>query len=119
MSSTQLEPVREAPAPPPPPSVEHTVDWRRLRGPVSTWALVACAVAAVGTSLGSLVAGRLAEHATWALVELLALCVVGAAVLDTAGRTMWAGAVDRAEGRLRADLLDAAMHQPLSALNDQ
>ncbi len=86
---------------------------------MSLWALIACAVAAVGTSLGTVVAGRLAEHATSTLVELLALCVVGAAVLDTAGRTMWAGSVDRAEGRLRADLLDAAMHQPLSALNDQ
>ena len=31
-------------------------------------------------------------------------------------RTLWAGVVDRAEGRLRADLLDAAMHQPLPAL---
>ena len=69
--------------------------------------------------MGSLVAGRLAENATWTLVGLLALCVVGAALLDTAGRTLWAGAVDRAEGQLRADLLDAAMHQPLTALNDQ
>ena len=53
------------------------------------------------------------------LVGLLALCVVGAAVLDTAGRTVWAAVVDRAEGRLREDLVDAALHQPLSALSDQ
>ena len=32
---------------------------------------------------------------------------------------MWAGVVDRAEGRLRADLLDAALHQPLPALTEQ
>jgi ATP-binding cassette subfamily B protein len=86
---------------------------------VAAWALLACAIAAVGTSLGSLVAGRLAEHATATLVGLLATCVVGAAVLDTAARTLWAGVVDRAEGRLRADLLDAALHQPLPTLTEQ
>ncbi|WP_193612231.1 ATP-binding cassette domain-containing protein [Nocardioides lijunqiniae] len=95
------------------------VDWRRLRGPVAVVALVACGVAAVGTSLGSLVAGMLAEEASSRLIGVLALCVVGAAVLDTAARTLWAGVIDRAEGRLRADLLDAAMHQPLSALTEQ
>jgi ABC-type multidrug transport system fused ATPase/permease subunit len=52
-------------------------------------------------------------------VRLLALCVVGAATLDTVGRTLWAGLVDRAEGRLRADLLDAAMAQPLAELSEQ
>ena len=96
-----------------------TVDWRRLKTPVAAWALTACAVAAVGTSLGSLVAGRLAEHATATLVQVLALCVLGAAVLDTLARTLWAGVVDRAEGQLRADLLDAALHQPLAALTEQ
>ncbi|GCD88669.1 ABC transporter ATP-binding protein [Nocardioides sp. LS1] len=103
----------------PPPGPERTVDWRRLRSPIAAWALAACALAAVGTSLGSLVAGRLAEHATTDLLWALAGCVVGAAVLDTAARTLWAGVVDRAEGRLRADLLDAALHQPLAALTEQ
>ena len=110
-------PVRTTPPAPPPP--ERTVDWRRLRSRVAAVALVACAVAAVGTSLGSLVAGHLAENATGELVGLLALCVVGAALLDTGARTLWAGVVDRAEGRLRADLLDAAMHQPLATLTEQ
>jgi len=119
VSSTQLESVRTAPAGQPPSGPRGNVDWRRLRGPVATWALLACAVAAVGTSLGSVVAGRLAEHSTGTLVGWLAACVVGAAVLDTAARTLWAGVVDRAEGRLRADLLDAALHQPLPALTEQ
>ncbi|WP_134738644.1 ABC transporter ATP-binding protein [Nocardioides sp. 503] len=101
------------------PTSGAAIDWRRLRGPVAVTALVACGVAAVGTSLGSLVAGMLAEEASSRLVGILALCVVGAAVLDTAARTLWAGVIDRAEGRLRADLLDAAMHQPLSALTEQ
>ena len=119
MSSTQLETRRATPSAVPRPGPERGVDLRRLRSPVAGLALLASAVAAVGISLGSLVAGRLAEQASATLVQLLALCVVGGAVLDTLGRTLWAGAVDRAEGRLRADLLDAAMHQPLSALNDQ
>ncbi|MCB8956259.1 MAG: ABC transporter ATP-binding protein [Nocardioides sp.] len=102
-----------------PPEPARTVDWRRLRTPVAMWSLGACAVAAVGTSLGTLVAGRLAEDATTRLVLVLAVCVVGAALLDSAARTLWAGVVDRAEGRLRADLLDAAMHQPLDALTEQ
>src|SRR5690348_4882039 len=120
MSSTsQLTRTRAVPSPAPPPGPDSTVDWRRLRGPVATWALLACAVAAVGTSLGSLVAGHLAEHATGTLVGLLAACVVGAAALDTVARTLWAGVVDRAEGRLRADLLDASLHQPLPTLTEQ
>lgn len=120
MTATQLDadrPLRPAPSRPPEPA--RTVDWRRLRSPLAVTALVACAVAAVGTSLGSLVAGHLAEDGTARLVGLLALCVVGAAVLDTAARTLWAGIVDRAEGTLRADLLDAALHQPLGALTEQ
>ena len=118
MSLTEIDATRTAPAAPPAPA-HSTVDWRRLRGPVAAWALGACAVAAVGTSLGSLFAGRLAEHPTATLLWLLAACVVGAAFLDTAARTLWAGVVDRAEGRLRADLLDAALHQPLEALTEQ
>jgi ABC-type multidrug transport system fused ATPase/permease subunit len=66
-----------------------------------------------------MVAGRLAEDPTSALVTLLALCVVGGAVIDTVAKTIWATIVDRAEGRLRSDLLDAAMAQPLSELSEQ
>jgi ABC-type multidrug transport system fused ATPase/permease subunit len=119
MSLTRLESGRTVPTQVPAPDRGRTVDWRRLRSPVAAWALLACAVAAVGTSLGSLFAGRLAEQATAQLVGWLAACVVGAALLDTVARTLWAGVVDRAEGRLRADLLDAALHQPLPALTEQ
>jgi ABC-type multidrug transport system fused ATPase/permease subunit len=74
---------------------------------------------AVAASLGSMVAGRLAEHATSTLVVLLALCVIGGALIDTDAKVIWATVSDRAEGRLRADLLDAAMAQPLSELSEQ
>ncbi len=96
-----------------------TVDWRRLRQAAVGWAMAASFLGALGKTLGTVVAGSLAEGPTRALVWLLALCVVGAAVLDTVGRTVWAAVVDRAEGRLREDLLDAALRQPLSALNEQ
>jgi len=119
MTLTRIEAVRPTAPPASPSSLDRTVDWRRLRSPVAVAALVACAVAAVGTSLGSLVAGRLAEHATTRGVLVLAACVVGAALLDSVARTTWAGVVDRAEGRLRADLLDAALRQPLAALTEQ
>jgi ATP-binding cassette subfamily B protein len=92
--------------------------WTRVRGRVAWWALAAAAAAAVGETGGTVVAGRLAERPTTALVELLALCLVGGAVLDTAGRTAWSGVVDRAEGRLRADLLAAALAQPLAVLSE-
>ncbi len=95
------------------------VTWRRLRGPSSTAALTALVLGSIGTSVGAVVAGRLAEGVTPAPLALLALCLLGGAVLDTCGRFLWAGVVDRAEGRLRHDLLDAALAQPLAALSEQ
>ena len=95
------------------------LDWRRLRGPGTAVALGASGVAGLGQALGTVVAGRLAEGPSARLVWLLAFCVVGAALLDTAGRTLWSVAVDRAEGRLRSDLLDSVMHQPVAALSEQ
>ncbi|GAB3582385.1 ATP-binding cassette domain-containing protein [Calidifontibacter terrae] len=106
----------------PSPSVgspERQVNWRRVRTPVAAVALVALCIAALGQSLGTVVAGRLAENTTAALIWLLLACVVGGALLDTIGRFLWAGVIDRAEGKLREDLLDAALHQPLTALSEQ
>src|SRR5262245_6614123 len=90
-----------------------------MRTPFAGVALTCSLLGAVGTSSGTVVAGHLATNPTTGLVRLLALCVVGAATLDTCGRTLWAGLVDRAEGRLRSDLLDAAMAQPLAELSEQ
>ncbi len=100
-----------------PPS--RRLSWRRLRGPRAGWALGFSTLAAIGQSAGTVVAGRIADTPTAALVGALALCVVGAALLDTMGRTIWSVTVDRAEGVLRSDLLDAVMHQPLSELSEQ
>lgn len=104
---------------PPAPTGRRRIGLDRLRGRVAAWSLAAAGVAALAQTVGTVVAGHLAEDATGARVALLALCVVGAALLDTAGRAAWAGVVDRAEGRLRADLLDAALHQPLNVLAEQ
>ncbi|MBK5305636.1 MAG: ABC transporter ATP-binding protein [Frankiaceae bacterium] len=111
--------VPAAPAAQSAPDRSRTVGLDRLRGTVTRWALAAAAVAALGQTIGTVVAGRLAENPTGVLVTALALCFVGAAVLDTAGRAAWAGIIDRAEGQLRADLLDAALHQPLAVLSEQ
>ncbi|MCW2776882.1 MAG: msbA 1, partial [Frankiales bacterium] len=118
---TLLDLVRADPvaAPGVPVDPARRVGPERLRSPIAWWSLALAAVAAVGQTLGTVVAGRLAEHATGRLLGLLALCVVGAATLDTAARAVWSGLVDRAEGRLRADLLEAALHQPLSVLSEQ
>ena len=95
------------------------IDGRRLRSRVALVALAASAVGAVGMTFGTVVTGRLAENPTRGLVWLLAVCLVGAAVVDTAGKIAWVGCSDRAEGRLREDLLRAALRQPLSALSEQ
>src|SRR5690242_13298399 len=88
------------------------VDWRRVRRPLTYLCFSMSLLGAIAASLGSMVAGRLAEDPTSTLVSLLALCVVGGAVIDTVAKTIWATVVDRAEGQLRSDLLDAAMAQP-------
>ncbi len=90
----------------------------RLRGTLTWWCVAAAAIAAIGYAIGTVVAGRLAVRPTGSLLQVLALCVVGGAALDTAARAAWAGVVDRAEGRLRGDLLSAALSQPLSALSE-
>ena len=95
------------------------IDASRMRSRAAVAALAASAAGAVGTTLGTVVAGRLAEDPTQRLVWLLAICVIGAAVIDTVGKVVWVGCSDRAEGQLRKDLLAAALSQPLSALNEQ
>src|SRR3954471_3913564 len=106
---------------PGPPAVDPSrrIDGRRLKSPVAMAALSPSAVGAVGMTLGTVVAGQLAENPTRGLVWLLAICLVGAAVVDTAGKIAWVGCSDRAEARLREDLLRAALRQPLSALSEQ
>lgn len=104
---------------PGPESPIEPVSLRRLRGPMTLAALAVLVVAAVITSFGALIAGRLAEQVSAAAVWGLAACLVGGAVLDTLGRYVWVTVVDRAAGRLRHDLVDAAFAQPLPVLSEQ
>ncbi|MGO4242415.1 ATP-binding cassette domain-containing protein [Janibacter sp. RAF20_2_2] len=109
-------------APPPPTEPmppERTVDWRRMRSPAAAAALVCSATAAVLLTTGTVVIGRLAEGPSTGLVQLLALLVVGGAVIDNLGKVVWVGLSDRAEGVLRDDLLDAALAQPVATLSEQ
>lgn len=118
MTTTLDRPVRPD-QPPLPDDPARRVDWRRLKSPVAAVAIAAVALAALGTALSTVVAGRLADGPTAALVGWLAFFVVGGAAVDTLGRVVWAGVVDRAEGRLRSDLVTAALHQPLAHLTEQ
>ncbi|CAM3389657.1 Large ribosomal subunit protein bL12 [Nocardioides dubius] len=117
--TTDDAPPAPAPKAAGPVDPRRRVDWRRLRSPLSIGALICTAIAAIGTTAGTVFAGRLAESPSAGLVWALALCVLGAAVIDTAGKVVWVGVSDRAEGLLREDLLDAAMNQPLAALGEQ
>ncbi|MFI2362341.1 ATP-binding cassette domain-containing protein [Promicromonospora sp. NPDC019610] len=118
----ETTPVPEAsprPAPTTPTDPARRLDWRRLRGPAAVVALLALTAGAVGLALGTVAAGRLAADATVLGLVLLAVCVVGGAVFDGVGQVTWASVVDRAEGKLRSDLLSAALRQPLATLSEQ
>ncbi|MET0698838.1 MAG: ABC transporter ATP-binding protein, partial [Mycobacterium sp.] len=99
--------------------LSRTVDWRRLWRPGTSLALGAMVIAATLQSLGTVVIGRVAANPVWGTVALLAGCLLGYALLDTLGRTIWAAISDRAEGALRRDLLAAALNQPLEQLSEQ
>lgn len=99
--------------------LDRTVDWRRLRRRGTRTALTAVALGAILQALGTVAVGRMAANPQWVTVGVLAACLLGYAVLDTVGRTLWAAVVDRAEGSLRADLLTAALDQPLDELSEQ
>lgn len=90
--------------------------WRRLRSPSAAVALACLLIAATGAALGTVVAGALAESPSSGLVWLLALCLVGSALLIASAQVLWTANSDRAEGVLREDLLDAALGQPLNVL---
>src|SRR5699024_8408498 len=47
------------------------------------------------------------------------LCVVGGSLVETIGKFGWVTLSDRAEGRLREDLLDAVLRQPVPVLSEQ
>ena len=98
---------------------DRSVDWHRLRRRGAGTAMIAMAIAATLQALGTVIIGRVAATPVWSTVGLLAGCLLGYAVLDTVGRTLWARVIDRAEGVLRADLLTAALNQPLDRLSEQ
>lgn len=115
-----LEPTATQPATtsdPTPP--ERTVSWRRMRSRAAGAALACSALAAISLTLGTVVIGRLAEAPTMGLIQLLAALVIGGALIDNAGKVVWVGLSDRAEGVLRDDLLDAALAQPVATLSEQ
>lgn len=118
----ETTPFPEAPPRPAPvltDDPDRRLDWRRLRGAAAVIALLALTAGAMGQALGTVAAGQLAADATVVGLVLLAVCVVGGALFDGVGQVVWAGVVDRAEGKLRSDLLSAALRQPLATLSEQ
>ena len=102
--------------------LDRTVDWRRLIWTGHGVALLALCAMVFGATLqavSTVVSGRLAASPSWSAVSILAGCLIGSAIIDTVGRTVWGAMVDRAEGRLRGDLLTAALAQPLARLSEQ
>ncbi len=119
MSSSTLSDAPSSAPPIPPTGPERQVTWRRLRSPVAAGAIVAVWVAALGSAAGTVFAGRLAQNPAGHLIVALALCLLGAAIIESAGKIAWVGVVDRAEGTLRDDVLQSAIRQPLSVLTEQ
>ena len=88
------------------------------RSPVAAVAFSASFLAAIGNALGTVVAGKLAEDPTGALSG----CSRSSSSVrpwSTPAETAVGRLLDRAEGRLREDLLRAALRQPLPALSEQ
>ena len=94
------------------------VGWQRVRGRGTWFGLFLAAVAALGETFGTVLAGQTAVEPTVTLVSLLALCLVGGSLLDVIARVAWSRVVDLAEGKLRSDLLAAALYQPLESLSE-
>src|SRR3546814_20472568 len=68
-----------------------TVDWRRLRSPLAVMALVWPAIAALGTTAGTGIAGQLAEDRTRNLVVILVACRLGPTRIDHFANGAWVG----------------------------
>ncbi|WP_022910558.1 ATP-binding cassette domain-containing protein [Aestuariimicrobium kwangyangense] len=100
-------------------STTRTVDWRRLVTPVNTVALIVLAIGSLAMVLGNVFAGQVAQQPSWQVVRWLAIAMIGGSILDMSGRYLWFGEIDRVEGGLRRDLLDAALNQPLAHLGEQ
>ena len=97
------------------------LDWRRLGGRALAVALALLTVAAAAETFGAVLGGRLAggTGSRWPVVALLAVFLLGSGVFDALGATVASGVVGRAEHVLRIDLLEAALGQPLRALQEQ
>ena len=96
-----------------------SLDLRRVAGPWSTAALALLILSTTAAASSTVVAGRLAESASGLLVAVFALLVIGGVVVENGALVAWSAVVDRAEGRLRSDLVDVVLAQPLAAASEQ
>ncbi|MCL1801333.1 MAG: ABC transporter transmembrane domain-containing protein, partial [Promicromonosporaceae bacterium] len=98
---------------------DRTLSFARLRSPRTAIAIAAYLVMAAFGTAGLVTTGWLAEDPSTRNMMLTAVFVIGGTLLFTAAGVLWARIVGRAEGKLRADLLTAALQQPLPALQEQ
>ena len=95
------------------------LDWRRLRSVGAVLALAALVVSGVAGAVTALASGWMAAQPTTSHFLVLVAALVGGTMVYSAGEIGWAAVVTRAEGRLRADLLTAALQQPVQVLGEQ
>jgi len=96
-----------------------SLDYRRLNSPLAIIALAILVVAVSSNAISVLASGWMVRDPNQTNLNWLALSLVGGTALYVLGQVLWQGMVDRAEGQLRRDLLQAALDQPVHQLGSQ
>jgi len=95
------------------------LNWRRLAGPGALVAVIILVVGEVAHAIATMVMGWLANSPTPWHLEQLGLSLAVSVAMYVIGNVIWTRIVCRAEGQLRADLLAAALAQPVAVIGAQ
>jgi len=96
-----------------------SLDFRRLKTPLTFIAIAILVVSEGAKAVTVLASGWMAQSPSRSSLIWLAVSLIGGGALFVLGQTLWQGVIDRAEGRLRGDLLQAALDQPVHQLGAQ
>jgi ABC-type multidrug transport system fused ATPase/permease subunit len=110
---------KRKPAPKAPLPLARSLDLRRV---ASTGAIVAAIILVlrnVASAVATLVTGWLVQDLNTTYLQVLGFSLVGGAILYVVSQVIWTNQCDKAEGQLRADLLAAALAQPLAVIAAQ
>jgi len=86
---------------------------------MALWAFALLLGSVLLTTAATVTIGWMATEPTTRHLWYLAATVLGGALAGYFGQFVWNAVVQRAEGRLRADLLTAALEQPVKVLTEQ